>query len=77
MRWTSDMDAVEDDDVVDAGAKLDEAFRAAMGHKRSGTRQRETDGEGTTRQDSDPGILAKLAAMDPGKLKALLKLLEG
>ncbi len=57
---------VEDDDIVDAGAKLDETFRTVMGDGNSTSNEKRAVG--------DASVLGKLATLSPEKLKALIAL---
>ena len=64
---------VEDDDVVEAGAKLEETFQEVLG-QRNGNRN---GGAGSTLAASPEAteLLAKLADVPEEKLKAVLALL--
>jgi integrase len=67
---------VEDDDVVQAGAKLDSVFQTLLGQRNGNRNAEDTGAAGPSVSNKlDEETLEKLATVDSGKLKALLALI--
>jgi integrase len=60
---------VEDDDIVEAGSKLDETFRTVLGH-RNGNRNGQPEAK-----SGNSELLSKLSSVPEEKLKALIAIL--
>ena len=75
MPWTSRYGVVEDADIVEAGSRLEATFQSVLGSRKDASGEKREGSESSAQSKLDSELMAKLASMDSGKPKALLRLL--